>query len=456
MANISFEELSSTRLSVKISVSQELWGKAENSAASIVGNKKALPGFRKGKAPASLILAKYKEEVNYDLSIKVLEESLSELIEKTKHDIYRVIEIKISGNNEISVVYDVQPKVELCKLKEGELYEPEPIIEEASLEEELLQLRRRFATTEDKNIKDSPISGGDVIEFSYELLVNGIPNGPVASDYAILREGEAKIPTQVQDYIIANQPELGVEFTVSFELPAPAHHHHDGEECHHDHGPSKISWIGSVKSVKTLILPNLDDAFAKQVNPKFATVAELKLQTIESLSSVIKRDYLDKQINEVVDIYVSRSQLWISESYLEDECNTFLQRRNIPRNKLSEDDIKLMYDIVLKDIQRSLIYKQLVDQAKEMLKDSPEGDIVTSVRAKHGDEMANNLLVLLMKSDKGETVSDSELQFINYFRNEYFFNLLFTFFQKNGLVKKGDKITVPEYKEFLKQRKEDH
>ena len=454
MSNISYEEISSTRLSVKISASKQVWEDAEKVAVIKVGSKKMLPGFRQGKAPENLIKAKYLDEVNHNAALKVLENTAVDITTKTKAEIYRVLDIKVDGEREISLTFDCSPKVELCKLKQGELREPEPVIDDAALQEELKALQKRFAKPSEKDANDVTIKNGDLIEADYEFWVNDLPEGqPVKKSVFVL--GEAELPKEVQDGIIAKQPKINEEFKIEFELPSAPHHHHDGEECHHDHGPQKVLWVATISSVKTLILPELSDDFAKQVNPKLNTLEDLKKQTIESLSSVIRRDLIEKQMSELVDIYVQNSDIRISESYLQDECMRFLEKKQIPKNNLSEDDIKYLENVVRKDIEKELIYSELINQSKEELKTSVYEDMIRVVKEKNGQETADYMASILSKVEKGQNINQSETMFVNYFRNDYFFNLLFDFLKKKGIVKKGATTTVAEYKEFLKKRSQE-
>ena len=82
----------------------------------------ALPGFRKGKAPVSIVRKKYEDSVMNEVIQKVIDSNTSKLIKEKKFNLFRQPKVdlkKFEKNKPITleIKIDLQPEIKLLDFK---------------------------------------------------------------------------------------------------------------------------------------------------------------------------------------------------------------------------------------------------------------------------------------------------------------------------------------------------
>src|SRR3990167_6343535 len=77
------DKISQTRVRLTVEFPSNALSDHENQMANKYSRSAKIPGFRPGKAPMSMIKAKFKEEIRRDVVSHLLEAGLSQAIQKT-------------------------------------------------------------------------------------------------------------------------------------------------------------------------------------------------------------------------------------------------------------------------------------------------------------------------------------------------------------------------------------
>jgi trigger factor len=177
--NSSVTELQASRVRVQVEVpAAELDGAVERKARQL-GRELKLPGFRRGKVPAPLVIQRLGREA-------VLEQAVREGISKWYADAIDGSGIVPVGDPEIdlgelppagealrfSIEIGVLPKAQLGSYEDLEVPRREPAVDEAQIDEEIERLRERLARLE---TAERPAAQGDylVVEYRGELPAGG-------------------------------------------------------------------------------------------------------------------------------------------------------------------------------------------------------------------------------------------------------------------------------------------
>jgi trigger factor len=263
----SVKELPESRVKVEVEVSATDVGQGVQRAADGLAGEMKLPGFRKGKAPASLVI----QRLGYGTVLQeAIRDSLPEWYERgLLQSGVRAIgdpDIEIvsapEGENEplrFAFEIGVRPPAKLGEYKGLEVGRAEPEPDPEVVEREVERIRGAFARLEPV---ERAAAEGDVLLIDFEGLVDGQAfEGGKATDYTLELGGGQLIEgfeEQLTGASAGEQREVEVSFPEDYQLA--------GEDA-----VFKVE----VKEVREKVLPELDDDFAAEAS-EFETLEELR------------------------------------------------------------------------------------------------------------------------------------------------------------------------------------
>jgi trigger factor len=280
------KELPESRVRVDVDVDPQDVEGSVNKTARQLGEDMKLPGFRKGKVPAEMVLQRLGREA---VLTQALESSLGDWYERAmvESGVNPVGDPKLDLSDlpepgqplRFSIEVAVRPKAELGEYKGLEVGRDEPEVPEEAVETELNRLREGFARL---NPVEREAKEGDVVLIDYEGKVDGEPfEGGTARDY-LLELGEGRVLPELEKALEGTKGGDERQADVPFPDDYPA------EEV----AGKTAQFDVSVKEVREKELPELSDDFAAEAS-EFDTLAELR----ENISDQIKQ-ILDRQIAE--------------------------------------------------------------------------------------------------------------------------------------------------------------
>jgi trigger factor len=271
-------ELPDSRVRLEVEVPpSELEGRLEHKAHQL-GRELKLPGFRRGKVPAPLVIQRIGRET-------VLEEAVRDTLSSWYSDAIETAGIVPVGDPkvalgelppqgealEFSIEIGVLPKAELGEYQGLEVARREPTVQDEQIQQEVEALRERLARLE---TAERPAAQGDfvVVDYVGSLLTSDSPDGEPKAHPFPGGEGRDQLIELGAGNLIPGFEEglLGASAseTRTVELSFPA-----------DYGNADLagrdaSFEVTVKEVKLKELPALDDDFA--IDAGFDSVEELR------------------------------------------------------------------------------------------------------------------------------------------------------------------------------------
>ena len=240
-----------------------------------------VPGFRKGKAPRSIVERYYGEQALYDDAINIVcSEAYDKAVEeKELHPVDRpeidIIQIGSKQNLIFTAKVTVKPEVELGAYMGVEVSKAEAVVTEDDVEKEfnkVVEKNSRLVT-----VTDRAVQSGDTTVIDFEGFIDSVPfEGGKGTDYSLVIGSGTFIPG-FEDQLIGKN--IGEEVDVNVSFPE-------------DYGKEELSGKPAlfkvvVKEIKVKELPVVDDEFAKDIS-EFDTIEEYKKDLRNKLEETAK------------------------------------------------------------------------------------------------------------------------------------------------------------------------
>ena len=308
----SVEVLSPTRVRLDVEVAySELESHIAN-AYKKVASQVNIPGFRKGKIPASMIDQRVGRGTVIDEAINT---ALPEFYGQAarEHTVAVIgrpeVDVKEFVDNEklvFTVDVDVRPEVVLPDFSKITIEVDDVVVADADVDEQIESLRTRFGTltTVEREVKNGDFTTLDLI-----AIIDGEEvDGGQANDISY-EVGSDKMIDGLDDVLIG----MKADDVKSFETQLVGQQ--EGEK-----GEVTVT----VKAVKERELPPVDDAFAKLAS-EFDTLAELKADFVTRLERVKKMEQGAQARDRLVEKLLADNEIPVPDNLVELEVNDHLE-----------------------------------------------------------------------------------------------------------------------------------
>ncbi len=298
-----------------------------------------VPGFRKGKAPLSILENMYGQQAKEEYLSENLEIYFKEALTDEKINPVSIAEpLSVTWNKGEDFVavfrYEVKPEIEIKKYKGLEIP-----FENAQLTDEAIDITIESLRTKMGNLEevDDVVKMNDTVSISFTF-----PELNLEKEDSIEREivvGNHQFSKSLDEKIIGKR--IGDEFTsVLFEKTEDNNKFANAE--------AKIS----IKKIKSNILPVLNDAFAKEAD--YENMEEMRAKIGEELQKDIDKQNKQKFDEAVTYTLIKENKFEIPasivESYAKDMAKPMAEAYKIPVEKvinqyrvLAEIEIKKFY-----------------------------------------------------------------------------------------------------------------
>jgi trigger factor len=299
-------ELGDSRVRLEAEVSSEEVESSLQRTAQALGREMRIPGFRKGKVPAPMVIQRVGREA-------VLEEAVRELLPHWYEQAILQADVKTVGDPKLdlpelpeagqplsfSIEISVTPKAQLGEYKGLEVGRREPHVPPEVIDEELDRLREVFARVESV---DRPLEQGDLAVVDFLGSVDGEPfAGGEARDY-MLEIGSGRLVEGFEEQLVGAK----AGDRRSIEIDFPDDYHSDDLRGRH------ASFEVELKDVKEKELPALDDDFASEAS-EFDTLDELRAD-IERKLEEAQASSIEEEFREaVVDAAAAQASVDLPE-----------------------------------------------------------------------------------------------------------------------------------------------
>ena len=265
-----WEKLEGNQGKLTVEVDAETFSKALDQAFNKVKKQVTVPGFRKGRVPRKIFEQRFGVEALYQDALDiVLPDAYAVAVEETGIEPVSQPEVDIEqiGKGQpliFTATVTVKPEVKLGEYKGLEVKKIDTDVTDEDVDKELELLQKRHAELVVK--EDEPAENGDTVVIDFEGFVDDEAfEGGKAENYS-LELGSGSFIPGFEDQLVGVKSGDELEVNVTF----PEEYH--AEELAGKPAVFKVK----VHEVKSLVLPELDDEFAVDVDDEVETLEALK------------------------------------------------------------------------------------------------------------------------------------------------------------------------------------
>lgn len=314
-----WEKLEGNQGKLTVEVDAETFNKALNQAFQKVQKQVNIPGFRKGRVPRPIFEQRFGVESLYQDALDiVLPDAYVGAIEETGIEPVAQPEIDIEqiGKGQTLIFtaeVTVKPEVKLGEYKGLEVPKVDTEVTDEDVEAELEQLQKRHAELVVK--EDEPAVEGDTVVIDFEGFVDGEAfEGGKAENHSLELGSGSFIPGFEEELVGVK---AGDEKDVHVTFPEEYH----AEELAGKPAVFKVK----VHEVKGLVLPELDDEFAVDVDDEVETLDALKEKIKNRLNEQKEHAAKHEVENAVLEKAAENAEIDIPEVMVESEVDRMVK-----------------------------------------------------------------------------------------------------------------------------------
>ncbi|MDR0446493.1 MAG: trigger factor [Oscillospiraceae bacterium] len=343
---VAFEKKEKGTAELKVGIEAAVFNSAVDSVYKKTRGKISVPGFRPGKAPRKIIENIYGASV---FRSDALDELLPQALEfGIKENDLRTVgyprlgDVDIADGGEVTVTFTVSlyPEIEIGDYKGLHASKPSTDVPESAVDSEIEGLRLRNASIE---VADRPAIKGDTVLIDYAGSVDGTPfDGGTATNYELELGSGSFIPgfeEKLEGMKAGETRDIDVVFP---------------EEYHAKELSGKAAVFNvTVHEVRTKVLPEADDEFAKDVS-EFDTIAEYRADIRKHLEEAREKDAADWFENALLDALSETVTGEIPEEMIEEQVDSSLKsmQSQLSQYGLDPDTYFKMSGMTMADYRR--------------------------------------------------------------------------------------------------------
>ena len=290
----------------------------ENTLKNYVKNAQ-IPGFRKGHVPANVLERKYGDSIKADTLGTLIDQSFDEIFKEETENrplpyaqptMEKAPELDITKDLTYTVKYDVFPKVEVKDFAGVNVKEPQVIITDDDLSDEIKTIQERNATVTEK--KDGVVEKDNIVTINYvEVGEDGKEIADTKREDYVFTVGSGENLYKIDDEVVGMKKDETKEITKNYKK--------DFENS--DLAGKTVKLNVTVKAVKIRDIPALDDDFAQDVNDKYKTLQDMKDDLKKNMELAVSRRVKEMKNNSLLEQLVEKNKFDIPASMLAAELD---------------------------------------------------------------------------------------------------------------------------------------
>lgn len=284
--NTKIEDIDSCKKKIKFDIAfKDYQAKVQSSYLTLARQVK-VPGFRPGKAPMSMLEKRFGPNVKKEVMTQLVSERLAEVIEEKGFRSVsppKILEVEAEEGTDISVSASVEivPDFKINDYSKVEIPIEITRVTDEDVNQAINYQRERQGTK--VQVLDRPVEDKDFVKLDFNGTLNGEAfEGGKGSDH-IVQVGS--------DYLLKDMGNQLIGMSVDEEKDIPVQIPENYSSNKSIAGKEVIFHV-SLKGIQKNQLPELNDDFAKNIEPKdkFASLEDMKLQIRSQLEEHARGD----------------------------------------------------------------------------------------------------------------------------------------------------------------------
>jgi len=332
-----------------------------------------VPGFRKGKVPATVVRQRFADEIKSDLVEALVPRYFRE--ETKKQNMVPVSQPRVTDLNlhdeeplKFKAEFEIFPEFKVADYSDIKAETIDTNVTEDEVEQSLKNLRLQHATyspvEDDRGLADDDFA---VVSF------RGLPKDGE-------QDADSK-PVEVDEVMV----EIGgkntiPEFTENLRGAKASEHRSFDVKYADDFSDKRLAgktmtYEVDVKAIKTRSVPEPTDEFAKELSEQFATYEDLRNRIRDNMKAEKEHEAEHQGKDQIVAELVKRNDFPVPETMIDQQIDLRLERglRALAAQGMRTEDMKRMdFDRLragqragaLREVKASLILEQIAENEK--------------------------------------------------------------------------------------------
>jgi trigger factor len=280
---ISANQLSPVLLELNVEVDADRVREELDKAYQQLARGAAVRGFRRGKAPRKVLRHMFGARVAADVAQRLVDETYAKAVEEQKvQTVSRpAIESQAVNENEpftYKARVEILPKIDSVSYEGFKVKRPSCVVSDEKLEEQLKIVQRANSTLEPAG-ESHVAAAGDVATVDFTVSVDGRQIKDASAENLDLELGQSAVLPEIENALLGQRP----PFQADIEVAVPA-------SSSHPELKGKTAVFSLVlRDLKTRVLPEIDDEFAKDLG-EFDDLAALKKSIADDLGKRLEEE----------------------------------------------------------------------------------------------------------------------------------------------------------------------
>jgi len=301
--------------------------------------KAKIPGFRPGRIPKQIIEKNFQDDIKLELMETVIKDAYREALKEQdlnpiSQPRFSNVETSPDSTMSFDATFDVKPNVEVRRYTGFKIEKKVSTVSDSETERVLERLRRERAVS---SPVDRPAQTGDLVSMSYiSLNEDGTPIKDEPTKSIDVNLGDGGVLNEIENGIIGMSPTEEKEITVTYP----------GDYFVESLRRATRKLIITVSEVKEVVLPPLDDEFAKSIDPGKDLESlreEIKTRLTEEKVRKAERDVTEKLIDLVIEANPFESPKIIVEGYLDEFLHRLAEERKAAGQDFDPEKVRDAY-----------------------------------------------------------------------------------------------------------------
>ena len=330
---IEIEDVDSCNKKIKFVVPHQDYKKEVDKYYQKLGRQVKVPGFRKGKVPASLLEKQFGPDVKKEVLSNLISDRLNQAIaEKELRAIGQphLLEVNAEEGTDISVSasLEVLPTVDIQDYSGMEMEMKVPRITDEEVDQTIETFRQRKAKTIE--ITDRPVEENDLIKVDFTSKMGDQPfEGGTAQDQAI-RVGSGQLIEGLDKGMV------GMTIGETREIQVKVPEDYQGKEI----AGKDVDFNVTLKGIQVQELPELNDEFARELDTekKYESLEDMKAKVRVELESY-ERDEAKKSAKKILaDKLAEQNPVELPEGLIKEQVKFMSEQANKKQGKEAAHD----------------------------------------------------------------------------------------------------------------------
>lgn len=307
---------------IQVSVPAEAVKDAEEKAARRYASTVRLPGFRPGKAPATVVRKKFGEAIRQEALESLVRDAYQEFVEKESIKVAsqpHVHDLKFEEGKPLTfeLHLEVRPTINLARTNGFRVQRAKPTVTDEQVAEQLERIRDEKATWTPISEKPKP---GDMVNVEISTAGAGDQLNEGKSYPLVLGAGQA-IPG-IEELIMEAAPGETIERPVKWPDDFP-----DEKQ----RGQTKTVRI-TLNEVKRKSAPALDDALAREVGD-FESLDALRKTVRGDMEHHAEHEIEANVRQQLIDQIISANAFDIPKSWIQQFVQNYAEAYQVPEDQ---------------------------------------------------------------------------------------------------------------------------